>query len=348
MARTRVAVVGASGYTGAEIIRLLAAHPHVEITALSAKVEKTSTLGEVFPSLRGLLDIPVKSLDVEEVAGACDLAFLALPHGVSMQFVPEFLKRNVRVIDLSADYRLTDPGLYQQWYKREHTSPGLIADAVYGLPELNRSAIAGTKLLANPGCFPTGALLALLPLLGEGLADAGSITVDAKTGASGAGRWPGDALTFAATTGNMRAYRVACHQHQPEMEQELTLAAGNDVRMVFVPHLAPMSRGILSTAYASVKPGTGARKLRSLYEAAYEGEPFVRILPQGELPQTAGVRGSNFCDLQVMLDERTMRAIIITAIDNLLKGASGQAVQNMNIMLGLEETAGLEGRAIVP
>lgn len=333
----KAAIFGASGYTGLELLRILAAHPGAKVVEATSRQYKGTPVPEVFPALRGFYDALVFS-DPEELGSVeADIAFSAMPHGASQDIVPELLKKN-RVVDLSADFRLRDLATYRGWYG-EHKAAHLLDEAVYGLPELYRERIKGAGLVANPGCYPTSAILALAPLAKKGLIAPGSVVVDSKSGVSGAGRGASLATSFVEVSSGFKAYKVGSHRHTPEIEQELAAAAGCGLGTVFTPHLIPVSRGILTTAYAGVREDVTAAALRELYNEAYSGEPFVRLLPDGAFPDISQVRGSNFCDIGLFVDAG--RVIVVSAIDNLVKGASGQAVQNMNVMFGLDEKAGL-------
>jgi N-acetyl-gamma-glutamyl-phosphate reductase len=283
----------------------------------------------------------------DKVASLSDVVFLALPHGVAMEAVPLFLKAGSKVVDLSADFRLRDVKLYEQWYK-EHSAPDLIKKAVYGLPELYRDNIKTAELVANPGCYPTGVILGLAPVLKEGWIDLNSIIVDSKSGVSGAGREPRIELLFCEISEGLKAYKISRHRHMPEMEQELGQLAGRDVKVSFVPHLIPINRGILNTIYAGFKKRVSTSDLIDLYKEFYRGEEFVRIYKVGTFPTVSSVRGSNYCDIGLTLDDRTERIIIVSAIDNLVKGAAGQAIQNMNLMCGLSENTGLKLISLFP
>ncbi|MBW2039384.1 MAG: N-acetyl-gamma-glutamyl-phosphate reductase [Deltaproteobacteria bacterium] len=343
----KVGIVGASGYTGLELVRILAGHPKVEISSLTSERFAGLAIDEVFPSLKGFIDLRLSELSVQGIAQEADFLFTALPHGTSMGVVEEFIKKGKRVVDLSADFRLRDQGLYERWYGK-HSCPYLLQEAVYGLPEIYREEIKGGRLVANPGCYPTGAILALAPLLEKGAISTSGIVVDAKSGVSGAGRKPSLTNLFCEVGEGLKAYSVTKHRHTPEMEQEISLRAGGAVNILFVPHLIPINRGILSTIYARVKEGLSTEKVCDLYSRRYQNEPFIRLCPPATFPSTVGVRGSNYCDLGVMVDEDSGQLIVISAIDNLVKGASGQAVQNMNIMCGFPETMGLEQIPIFP
>lgn len=338
----KAAVLGATGYTGMELVRLLYAHPEVEIVFLSSESNAGRKMSAVHPQFYGQVDLQLQHMKVDRVPGDADIIFCALPHGQSAPVVPELLERGFRVIDLSADFRLSNAALYPRWYKREHPCPEKLQDAVYGLPEIYSAAIRDASLLANPGCFPTGILLALAPLLEGKVVDPGGIIIDAKTGVSGAGRSPKQAFHFPECSDNFKAYRIAEHQHTPEIEQELERISGGTLQVTFVPHLVPMVRGILSTIYAYPAGDWDENKIGSLYKKFYSRSYFIRFFEQPALPETRFVRGSNFCDLACRFDHRTGRLIIVAAIDNLVKGASGQAVQNMNIMFDLPEETGLK------
>ncbi|MDV2504151.1 MAG: N-acetyl-gamma-glutamyl-phosphate reductase [bacterium] len=341
-------IAGASGYTGAELLRLLSRHPHIEVARVTADRHAGRALEEVFPFLRGEFDLTLEKLDVRSVAEACRMVFCALPHTTSMEVVPALVEAGCLVVDLSADFRFRDPAVYEAWYGAGHVSPELCSKAVYGLPELHRDAIRGARLVANPGCYPTSVVLAVAPLLRSGLIEADSVIADCKSGTSGAGRREELALSFSELSEDFRPYQVAAHRHTPEMEQELSAIAGRPITCTFTPHLVPMTRGILSTVYATLVGGPTEEELYSAMRESYADEPFVRVLPPGELPATGRLRGTNMCELALKLDERTGRVIVLSALDNLGKGASGLAIQNANIMLDLDETAGLTGPGLFP
>lgn len=343
-----VAVVGASGYTGAELMRILYAHPEAAVTCVTSEQSAGKPVGELFPSLRGRYNQVLENLEPVRVAEKADLIFTALPHKAAMEVVPAFLELGKKVIDLSADYRFNDAALYAKWYE-PHMNPQLLSRAVYGLPELRREAVAEADLVGNPGCYPTSIILALAPLLRERLVDLSTIIADAKSGASGAGRGAKVDNLYCEVNEGFKAYGVGGgHRHLPEIEQELSLLAGEDVAISFTPHLVPMDRGILSTIYLRPTEELSLDRLLSLYQEFYRGEGFVRVLPKGSFPSTAYVRGSNFCDIGLAVDSHTGRVIIVSAIDNLVKGASGQAVQNMNVMCGFPENFGLELLPLFP
>ena len=344
---TNIAIVGASGYTGVELARLLLAHPNANITCLTSRQHAGTPFSEVFPSMRGQLDLLCDPVDIELICNKADLIFTALPHKTAMEVVPHFLGAGKKVIDLSADYRLHDAQTYADWYQ-EHTSPDLLDEAVYGLPELYRAQISGARLIANPGCYPTSAALALAPLIQHDLIDIGSLIIDSKSGVSGAGRVAKEGSLYCEVNESFRAYGVATHRHTPEIEQTLSNLAGREVTVSFTPHLLPVNRGILTTCYASLAQSITTEEVLAHFGEQYANEPFVRVLPAGKLPDVGFVRGSNYCDIGVVCDERTGRIIVVSAIDNLVKGAAGQAVQNMNILLALDETTGLSQVGLFP
>jgi N-acetyl-gamma-glutamyl-phosphate reductase len=344
--RVRIAILGASGYTGAELVRLLARHSYAEIVSLTADRHAGKPMAAVFPHLAGLA-LP----DLSRIEGAdwskLDVVFCALPHGTTQEVIAG-LPRHLKVVDLSADFRLKDPAVYERWYGHPHRAPELQKQAVYGLTELKREAIRQTRLVANPGCYTTTAQLPLWPLLAARAIAAEDIIIDAKSGVTGAGRALKEAMLYAEVGEGIHAYGVASHRHAPEIDQGLSEAAGRPVMVNFTPHLMPMNRGILATIYVRVADGAGIEDLRSALGARYEGEPFVTLLPPGAVPATRHVRGSNHCHIGLFEDRLPGRAILLAVTDNLVKGASGQAVQNMNVMLGLPETSGLEQPPIFP
>ncbi len=346
--KVRVAVIGATGYTGVELIRLLSRHPGVQVTAVTSESYVDSSIGEVFPSLSGTVDLTCRKFDPEEVAKAADLIFLALPHKTAMGAAVQLLPWGKKVIDLSADFRLRDPRAYRHWYGVDHVAPELLGEAVYALPEVYRRSLASARLAAVPGCYPTAALLGLLPLVKRELIDPESIVIDAISGASGAGRKVELPLHFSELQENIRAYNVARHRHTPEIEQEISRWLGREIAITFTPHLAPAVRGILATITATLMVSRGTEELLGVYREWYQREPFVRVLREGHVPETKHVRGSNYCDIGVVVDGRTRRCIVVVAIDNLVKGASGQAVQAMNLMSGLDERTALESPALFP
>jgi len=341
MDRIRIGVLGASGYTGADLVRLAARHPNIEITALTANTHAGKAMAEVFPHFF-TLDLP-RLVEWEAVDWTkLDAVFCGLPHGTTQEIIAAVLSANpaIRVIDMSADFRLRDMATYAEWYGHEHKAPGLQAEAVYGLTEFYREDLRSARLVACPGCYPTAALLALAPVAKAGLIDAGDIVIDAKSGVTGAGRSPKQNTLFSEAGEGLSPYSIARHRHAPEIEQEIAVAAGNPVIVNFTPHLIPMSRGELCTSYVRLN-GATADDVRSALTDAYRGEPFVHVAPKGIVPQTQNVRGSNYVQIGVFADRIAGRAIIVSVLDNLVKGSAGQALQNMNVAFGLEETTGL-------
>ncbi len=341
----RVAIVGGTGYTGAELLRLLVGHPGVEVACVTSRRAAGRPVAEIFPSLRGHVDL-VYVAPEEAPLAEMDLVLFATPNGTAMRDAPALLDAGARVIDLAADFRLRDPEEWARWYGEPHACPELLAEAVYGLPELFREEIRGARLVANPGCYPTAVALGLVPLLEAGLVDAARLVADAKSGASGAGRRAREDLLLAETADSVRAYAVPGHRHHPEIVQTLARFAEGPVGLTFVPHLMPMVRGIHATLYAELRDP--AADLQRLYETRYAGEPFVDVMPAGSHPETRGVRGANVCRIAVHRPVGGDCAVVLSVIDNLVKGAAGQAVQNMNLVLGLPETMGLEGPALLP
>jgi len=347
----RVAVAGASGYMGAELLRLLLVHPKARLTAVTSERLAEEPLDRLFPSLRGLTGLVFQELNPERLAEEADLIFLALPHAESQQHVPRLRRSGRRVIDLSADYRLHDAEAFRAWYTTQHADPAGLAEAVYGLPELHRKEIMSAGLVANPGCYPVGAVLAIAPLLRSGLGKSEGIVIDSKSGVTGAGaqgRKADPMYLYTEANENIQAYGVPRHRHIPEIEQELTGVSGRPVRVSFTPHLIPVNRGLYTAASVPLAEKVTPSDLQACYREFYAGEPFVRILPEGALPTTRAVAGSNFCDIAVVADPRTGRAVCLSAIDNLGKGGSGQAVQNLNLMLGWDERTGLEAPPVYP
>ena len=338
-----VGIVGVTGYTGEELVRLLLQHPQVTVTAVSAsaKMERPTAIGELYPRFAGRLKLFCKSLNVSEVAAACDVVFLALPHGTAMEIAPEFLHQGKKVIDLSGDFRLKDPALYEQWYGFTHASPALLREAVYGLTEYFRHQLRTATLVANPGCYPTSILLAALPLFRKGWVSDGGLIADAKSGITGAGRKTERPFLFAEANENLRAYKLNAHQHLPEMTEICSQVAGRPVTMTFVPHVVPLNRGLLATLYVTLRPTRTAQEVAQAFEDAYSREPFVRVRGNGALPEIRDVVETNYCDIGYRYDEATGGLILVSVIDNLTKGAAGQAIQNMNVMYGLDETLGL-------
>ncbi len=337
----KVGIVGVSGYTGAELARLLANHDQVQLTVATSRQYAGQKLSDIYPALRKRIDLVCENISGKELAERADLFFTAVPHKTAMDIVPGLLKEGKKVIDLSADYRLRDLKTYEHWYQ-SHSSPEYIKQAIYGLPEIYREQIQKTSLTANTGCFPITAILGLKPLLEEGLIAPENIIVDSKTGTSGAGRSANVATLFCEVHDGFKPYKVGgIHRHIPEMEQELSLLAGKKASITFTPHLLPISRGIMSTIYTEPVTSCNQKELQKLYEEKYGSEPFVRICPAGTVPALQHLRGSNYCDISIVTEERTGKIVILSAIDNIGKGSAGQAIQNMNLMLGFDETTGL-------
>lgn len=338
----RVGVLGATGYVGVELVRILCGHPEADIKMLVSQSYAGQKISEVYPSLRGVCDLVLMNLD-EEAAGECDVVFTALPHGASKTVIPALYEKGLKVIDLSGDFRYNDPKVYAAWYGEEHSSPELLAKSVYGLPELHRAEIPKTNLVGNPGCYTTCSILGAAPLVSGGLIDNQSIIVDALSGVTGAGRGLAVDYHFCECTENAKAYKVATHRHTSEIEQELSLLAGESITLSFTPHLIPMKRGILATVYANLKdPSLTTADVLKVYRDYYDGEPFVRIYEEGKLPETNHVAGSNFIDIGLVVDTRLHRVVVVSAIDNLFRGAAGQAVMNMNLLFGLPEDTGVK------
>lgn len=339
----RIGVYGASGYTGQELLRHLLIHSGVTVTVITSRRYAGVELADVYPVFQGLTDLTFTNASPKETAALADIFFIALPHGVSMTVVPEFLALGKKVIDLSADFRLRDLAVYELWYGK-HAAPGLLSQAVYGITELYREKIRLASFIANPGCYPTSVVLGLAPLLQAGLIDPASIIIDAKSGVSGAGREPQVGTLYCEVNEGFKAYKVGgIHRHIPEIEQELTTIAGKGFKISFTPHLLPVNRGILSTIYAQLVRDATQEELIDLYRRHYLGEKFIRISKPKMAPNISSVCGSNFCDIGLAVDRRTNRVIVLSAIDNLIKGAAGQAIQNMNLICGFSEDMGLTG-----
>ena len=341
----KTGIVGGTGYTGVELLRLLAGHPVVELSVITSRTEAGRSVADLFPNLRGHLDIRFTEPDIGPLAG-CDVVFFATPNGTAMTMVPQLIDAGVRVVDLAADFRLKRAAEWEEWYGMPHACPGYLEQAVYGLTEVNREAIRTARLVANPGCYPTAVQLGFLPLIEQSMVDIDHLVADAKSGVSGAGRKATTGTLLCEASENFKAYAVPGHRHLPEIRQGLELAAGQAVGLTFVPHLTPMIRGIHATLYAQLRDPD--QDLQALYEARYGDEPFVDVLPQGAHPETRSVRGANQCRISVHRPRKGDMAVILSVIDNLVKGAAGQAVQNMNVMFGLDETSGLSGIAALP
>ncbi|MDO5536193.1 MAG: N-acetyl-gamma-glutamyl-phosphate reductase [Desulfovibrionaceae bacterium] len=350
MDKIRVGLVGITGYTGMELARLLVSHPSMELVMGCSRSESGRRLGEFYPFLEGLpgSDVVISVYNAKSVAEACDVVFLAVPHGKAMVMAGELADLGVRVVDLSADFRIHDVNVYEAWYKVTHTRTDLLPKAVYGLPELYAAEVAKATLVANPGCYPTSAILGLAPALQAGLVSSADIVIDSKSGTSGAGRKAQTTSLFCEVYDSFKAYGLGKHRHTPEIEQELSLLAGTPLTVSFNPHLVPMNRGILTTIYTKLIVEASMDEIWQTYRDFYKDKPFVRVLAKGSLPETRNVRGSLFCDIGLVQDPRTGRLIIVSAIDNICRGASGQALANANLMFGLPVSAGLGQAPLLP
>jgi len=346
--RVKVAVLGASGYSGIEAVRLLASHPFVEITVLTSEHYSGREVADVYRHLLGVDLPPFEELRQDLIKGRAEIVISCLPERVGAPLLAEFVSNGIRTIDLSADFRLKDPAAYRQTYSADHPAPALLKEAVYGLSEFHRRELREARMVANPGCYPTGSLLGILPLIRRDLIDPSSIVIDAKSGTTGARRQAAVEQLFAEVNENFRAYKVGNHRHTPEMEQEISSVLGREVAILFVPHLLPVTRGILTSIFMRPRAGTTEQDVGAAFEASFAKSRFVRILKPGELPELKNVRATNFCELAFVLDRRSQTLLVLTAIDNLGKGAAGQAVQNLNLMLGFDEAAGLLAAAAVP
>ncbi len=340
----KIGIVGATGYTGVELLRILSVHPEVEITFVTSRSNVGTRVDAMFPNLRNYIDLEFSDPSSDALA-ECDLVFFATPNGVAMKHTASLLKKGVKVIDLAADFRIKDLDIWRHWYDMTHACPELVADAVYGLPEINREKIKGASLVANPGCYPTSVILGLLPLLESQLIDLDRIIADTKSGVSGAGKQANVATLFSEMGESFKAYGVSGHRHHPEIAQIFSQLSGEDVDLTFVPHLLPIIRGIHATLYVNSKDDV---ELQTLFEARYKAEPFVDVLPIGSHPETRNVKASNMCQIAVHKIENKSQIVVLSVIDNLVKGAAGQAVQNMNIMLGIDETTALMRPALSP
>jgi N-acetyl-gamma-glutamyl-phosphate reductase len=343
----KVGIVGGTGYTGVELLRLLAVHPDVELTAITSRKEDGLPVADMFPSLRGRVNLAFSAPDKVDLA-ACDVVFFATPHGVAMAQAPALLAAGVKVIDLAADFRLKDQATFEQWYKIPHTCPELLEEAVYGLPELNREAVAGARLIANPGCYPTTMQLGFYPLLKAGIVDASALIADAKSGVSGAGRKAEIGTLFSESSDNFKAYGVSGHRHTPETVAQLQRFTEHNVGLIFTPHLVPMIRGMHATLYARLTADISNEALQALFEDQYRDAPFVDVMPFGSHPETRSTRGSNMLRLALHRPGNGATVVVLVVQDNLVKGSSGQAVQCMNLMFGLDEAAGLQQIALMP
>ena len=350
MKKFRIGLVGITGYTGMELARLLASHPHMELTMACSRTESGKRLGDFYPFLEKLpgSDVMISVYNPDRAKELCDVVFLAVPHGKAMDMLAELHQRGIKVVDLSADFRLKSAETYEQWYKVEHKRPDLLPEAVYGLPELYASDIAKARLVANPGCYPTSIILGMTAALADGLIETHGIVADSKSGVSGAGRSAKLGSLYCEVADSFKAYGIGTHRHTPEIEQELSRLAHGPMTISFNPHLVPMNRGILSTIYAQLKAPLSQADAQRVYAETWADSPWVRVLPSGQLPETRNVRGTMFCDMSVIVDPRTNRLIVVSVIDNVCRGASGQAIANANIMCGLPVTTGLMLCAMMP
>ncbi|OZI29602.1 N-acetyl-gamma-glutamyl-phosphate reductase [Bordetella genomosp. 7] len=347
--RIKVGIVGGTGYTGVELLRLLSQHPHVELTAITSRKEDGMAVADMYPNLRGRVKLAFSTPEKARLTD-CDVVFFATPHGVAMAQAQELLAAGTRIIDLAADFRLQDTAAFERWYKMPHACPDVLSESAYGLVELNRDAVAKARVVGNPGCYPTTVLLGLAPVLENGaqLVDTQTLIADCKSGVSGAGRKAEVGSLFSEASDNFKAYGVAGHRHHPEITEQLEKLAGGKVGLTFVPHLVPMIRGMYSTLYARIRPEAMDTDFQALYEKRYADEPFVDVMPAGSLPETRSVRASNNLRIALHRPQGSGLLVVLVVQDNLVKGASGQAVQNMNLMFGLPESAGLEHVAILP
>ena len=337
----KAAILGATGYAGIELVRLLTNHPEVSVEVLGSRSFSGQKISDIYGNFRHILEKECEETDLDKAA-ECDVAFTALPHGASKEVIPALIERGLKVIDLSGDFRYDDPAVYAEWYGQEHSSPELLAESVYGLCELYRDKVRTARLVGNPGCYTTCSILGAYPLLASGAGSNENIIIDAKSGVTGAGRGLTQQVHFCECTENMKAYKIAKHRHTSEIEQELSKAAGKRTLVSFTPHLIPVKRGILSTIYINLKKQLSTSEVLDIYREFYKDEFFVRVMDEGVLPETKNVAGSNFVDIGVVVDERLGRAVIVSAVDNIVKGAAGQAVQNMNLMFGFDEKTGLK------
>ncbi len=337
----KVGILGATGYAGIELVRILSQHPYVEITTVVSQSFVGQKIQDIYPNLKGVVDATCEELNIDSIEQNCDVVFTALPHGVSKTVIPDLYSRGLKIIDLSGDFRYNNAETYEKWYGEKHTHPELLKYSVYGLPELHREQIATSSLIGNPGCYTTCSILPLVPLLTNKIIDTKNIIIDAKSGVSGAGRSVALDYHFCESTETMKAYKIGTHRHTSEIEQELSIAAREDITLSFTPHLIPVKRGILCTIYANLKEDYETSSLLEIFSKYYCDEFFIRIYEDGKLPEIKNVAGSNFLDIGVSVDKRLKRVVVVSALDNIIKGAAGQAIQNMNIMLGIDEKTGL-------
>ena len=348
MKSIKAAVIGATGYAGQELVRLLYNHPEVDVKIITSKSYTEKKYSDIYSNFNHITQEVLQDVDLGKISKEVDVIFVALPHGILSKEITSEILENCKVIDLGADFRIEDKEIYEKWYATEHLSFQLMNEVVYGLCEMHREKIKNAKLVANPGCYTTTSILSLYPVVREGLIDFNTITIDAKSGVTGAGRGVSLNTHYCETNENIKAYKIASHRHTPEIEQELSKAANEDIKLTFTPHLTPMNRGILATCYANLKTGVTYKDIEQAYEKYYKDEFFVRLMKKGNFPETKWVKGSNFLDIGFEIDERCNKLIVLGALDNLIKGAAGQAVQNMNILFGLDERHGLNVAGIFP
>lgn len=344
----KIAICGGSGYTGGELLRVLSKHPEITVTSVTSERSAGKAVTDLFPNLYKYSHLIYEPMKIDKILHKADLFFIALPHGESQEAVYFVFQHGKKVIDLSADYRIKDVKTYQEWYKVPHKFPKIIRNSVYGLPELYRDKISMSKIIANPGCYPTGAILGLYPAIKNKLVDIDSIIIDSKSGISGAGRKSDITFSYCESNEGFRAYAIANHRHTPEIEQELSAIARKNIKVNFTPHVGPFDRGILTTIYSRFIKKVDLKNIMEIYRDTYINEPFIKLLREGKYPNVKNVRGTNFCEISLSINKRTNTLIVVTAIDNLMKGASGQAVQNMNIMMGFDEKTALDSQGFFP
>lgn len=348
MNKIKAAIIGATGYVGQELFRILYSHPNVEVTKVTSVSYTGKKYSDVYKNFNGITELECSECDIEKIAEECDVIFIALPHGIASKTVTKSVLDKCKVIDIGADFRIKDKNIYEKWYGVEHFGEEVLKEAVYGLCEIHGEEVKKARLVANPGCYTTCSILSLYPLVKEGLIDTDTIVIDAKSGVTGAGRKPDLGTSYCECNESIKAYKVVSHRHTPEIEQELSIAAGKDINLIFTPHLTPMNRGILATCYAKLSGETDYKKLEKAYDKYYSNKKYIRLLKAGNFPETNKVKGSEYVDIGFAIDERTNSVIVIGAIDNLVKGAAGQAVQNMNLMFGFDESTSLGTPAIFP
>lgn len=348
MSKIKAAIIGATGYVGQELFRILYSHPEVEVTKVTSVSYTGRKYADIYKNFCNITDLECTECDTEKIAEECDVMFIALPHGIASKSVTNSVLDKCRVIDIGADFRIKDKNIYEKWYGVEHFGEDVLQEAVYGLCEIHKEEIKKTRLVANPGCYTTCSILSLFPLVKEGLINTDTIVIDAKSGVTGAGRKPDLGTSYCECNESVKAYKVASHRHTPEIEQELSLAAGKNIKLIFTPHLIPMNRGILATCYAKLNDNKDFSEIEKTFEKYYSDKKFIRLLKEGNFPETNKVKGSEYTDIGFAVDERTNTVIVIGAIDNLVKGAAGQAVQNMNLMFGFDESTALDTPAVFP